>query len=565
MNRTSGSRSAAACGPLMPPQAHPTGQRTLWIFLAAMGLCSILLRQAFPIVAIAAPHDDYLFITLAESLLQGRWLGDYNHLTHAKGMAYPVFLALNQLAGWPLKLTEHILYLGAALYFSHMLGRIFNARWLTIVTFMLLAFNPAPWSPVVGGRVVREGLYTSLTLLMLALALRCYMLPDGTSVRQALRKHWAGLSLLGLVGGVFWLTREEGVWLLPSIGMLAAYGLMARWRQGVAILPALAYLGVPLIVAQLPIQTVNTLNYRQYGVYHHNDFHSPDFVAAYGALSRIRHDAWQRYVVIPKDARERAYRFSAAARELKPHLEGELGQAWRAIGCEQTRTTPCPEILSGWFMWALRDAVLAAGHYQTAPQAAAFYRQLASQINTACDQTPQDCLPRRQTLVPPWRWHYAADTLRSSAQVASTLTSLHGLPIGPGEGFGTPGQLDTFARITHEPVNPSPQPTPLHAVAKVLTTIERTLLRYGLPLALILLAWHALQAARTRRLGAGLAVGLTLAAAVTVRVLLLGFLEATSIPSNNMLYLSPALPLALALIPVACAAHLQRHTTSTAT
>ena len=50
-----------------------------------------------------------------------------------------------------------------------------------------------------------------------------------------------------------------------------------------------------------------------------------------------------------------------------------------------------------------------------------------------------------------------------------------------------------------------------------------------------------------------------------VRVLLLGFLEATSIPSNNMLYLSPALPLALALIPVACAAHLQRHTTSTAT
>ena len=318
MSHPTGSRSKAACGTKIPPATHPIGQRTLWILLAAIGLSSILLRQAFPIVAIAAPHDDYLFITLAESLLQGRWLGDYNHLTHAKGVAYPVFLALNQLAGWPLKLTEHILYLGAALYFSHMLGRIVNARWLTIVTFMLLAFNPAPWSPVVGGRVIREGLYTSLTLLMFALALRCYILPDGTSVTQALRKHWAGLSLLGLVGGVFWLTREEGVWLLPSMGMLVVYGLMVRWRQGVAILPALAYLGLPLMVAQLPIQTVNTLNYRQYGVYHHNDFHSPDFVAAYGALSRIRHDAWQRYVVFPKDARERAYRFSAAARELKP-------------------------------------------------------------------------------------------------------------------------------------------------------------------------------------------------------------------------------------------------------
>ena len=565
MSHPTGSRSKAACGTKIPPATHPIGQRTLWILLAAIGLSSILLRQAFPIVAIAAPHDDYLFITLAESLLQGRWLGDYNHLTHAKGVAYPVFLALNQLAGWPLKLTEHILYLGAALYFSHMLGRIVNARWLTIVTFMLLAFNPAPWSPVVGGRVVREGLYTSLTLLMFALALRCYILPDGTSVTQALRKHWAGLSLLGLVGGVFWLTREEGVWLLPSMGMLVVYGLMVRWRQGVAILPALAYLGLPLMVAQLPIQTVNTLNYRQYGVYHHNDFHSPDFVAAYGALSRIRHDAWQRYVVFPKDARERAYRFSAAARELKPHLEGELGQAWRAIGCEQTRTTPCPEILSGWFMWALRDAVQAAGHYQTAPQAAAFYRQLATQINTACDQSPGECLPRRQTLVPPWRPQYAADTLRASAQIATTLTNLHGLPIGPGEGFGTPKQLDTMARITHQPVAAPPPSATLHQMAMGLAAAQRLILRYGLPLALLAGAWATLQALRNRKLNACHAIGLALTAAIAVRVLLLGFLEATSIPSNNMLYLSPALPLALALIPVACAAHLQRHTTSTAT
>lgn len=565
MSRAPGSRITAACGTLMQPAAHKIGQRILWIFMAAIGLCSILLRQAFPIVAIAAPHDDYLFITLAESLLQGRWLGDYNHLTHAKGVAYPVFLALNQLAGWPLKLTEHILYLGAALYFCHMLGRVFNARWLTIVTFMLLAFNPAAWSPVVGGRAVREGLYISLTLLMLALALRCYILPHGISAAQTLRKNWAGLSLLGLVGGVFWLTREEGVWLLPSMGMLAAYGLIVRWRQGGTKLTALAYLGLPLLVAQVPIHTVNALNYQHYGVYRHNDFHSPDFMGAYGALSRIRHDAWQRYVVFPKDARERAYRFSAAARELKPHIEGELGQAWRAIGCEQTRTAPCPEILSGWFMWALRDAVLAAGHYQTAPQAAAFYRQLASQINTACDQYPGECLPQRQSLVPPWRLHYAADTLRASVQVATTLMSLHGLPIGPGEGFGTPGQLDTFARIAHELVNASPQPTPRHDVARALTAIERTLLRYGLPLAVILLALHALQAARTRRIGAGLAVSLTLAAAVIVRILLLGFLEATSIPSNNMLYLSPVLPLALALIPVVCTAHLQRYTIGTAT
>ena len=45
------------------------------------------------------------------------------------------------------------------------------------------------------------------------------------------------------------------------------------------------------------------------------------------------------------------------------------------------------------------------------------------------------------------------------------------------------------------------------------------------------------------------AMWLVLAAALGTRVVLLGFLEATSIPSNNMLYLSPVAPIALALVP----------------
>ena len=39
-----------------------------------------------------------------------------------------------------------------------------------------------------------------------------------------------------------------------------------------------------------------------------------------------------------------------------------------------------------------------------------------------------------------------------------------------------------------------------------------------------------------------------LAAAIVTRVVLLGFLEATSIPSNNMLYLFPVVPIAMAMV-----------------
>ena len=57
-------------------------------------------------------------------------------------------------------------------------------------------------------------------------------------------------------------------------------------------------------------------------------------------------------------------------------------------------------------------------------------------------------------------------------------------------------------------------------------------------------------AVRRRRVSAGLAVASALVAAVAARVVLLGFLEATSIPSNNMLYLLPVVPMALALLPM---------------
>ncbi len=43
-------------------------------------------------------------------------------------------------------------------------------------------------------------------------------------------------------------------------------------------------------------------------------------------------------------------------------------------------------------MWALRDAVQAAGHYRTAVEARAFYRQLADEVDRACD-AGEDTLP----------------------------------------------------------------------------------------------------------------------------------------------------------------------------
>ena len=532
-------------------------------------LLSLWLRGAFPITAFGgAVHDDQLFVRMAASIGSGNWLGNYDNLTHAKGAAYSLFLLANHGTGLPVKISEHFLYLLAALFFSIIIGRVYATRWAVIASFVLLAFTPTAWNPETGGRIVREGLYVSLSLFLIALAAHCLVMNKSVSVAEEFREKRLSLVLLGLTGGFYWLTREEGVWLLPSIAILALFWLWSRppalcmWKTKVL------FMALPLIPFVLIVGTVNSLNYYKYGVFRNNDFRSTDFQLAYGALSRIKHDQWERYVVFPRDARERAYRFSPAVRELQPYFEGPLGEAWRVGGCRQTGINPCPEILSGWFMWALRDAVSAAGHYRSAEVAQLFYVRLAAEVNAACDSHPGECLPHRQSMTPPWRPHYLLDTVRTSWQVFETLVTLRGVPEGVGVSTGTSEQLALFAKVTNGPLAPSAPSVPSAGIAEqtthskvsprdlvrfklatYLATAERTICTIGVPLALIAWLLWLVMAVRRRKLDAGLVVASALVVALGARVVLLAYLEATSIPSNNMLYLFPVVPMTLALIP----------------
>ena len=64
------------------------------------------------------------------------------------------------------------------------------------------------------------------------------------------------------------------------------------------------------------------------------------------------------------------------------------------------------QIPGGWFMWALRDAVAAAGHYSSGTAAADYYRRLANEINIACDEGRLECYGRRATMMAPWHSEY---------------------------------------------------------------------------------------------------------------------------------------------------------------
>jgi hypothetical protein len=448
------------------PEGLRASKGRLWLAAwAGVTLLSLWLTAGFPVTAIGpAALDDALFLRLAQSLLDRQWLGPFDDGTLAKGMLYPFFIAMAFLADLPLKTAQQLFYLAVCAGVARWVARRACSPALGLVLFTALAFNPLMWLPFMA-RVIRENIYVSLVLLVLALCSATLFRPDA-------RAGWRGRAMLsacsGLALGCFWLTREEGPWILPCMAVLAALWLAAtlrtiaspQARSGskaaasmllVTVLPGLLFFW-------LTLGTVMLANRNHYGVAETSEFHSRSFKRGYDALARIRHEQEQRYVVFPADARTKAYAHSAAARELQPFFEGAGGARWRATGCEQTRLSPCPEILAGWFMWALREAVAQAGHYRSAPEALHFYERLADEVHAACESGKIECLPRRDTLAPPFRWHYLADMGTPARVLVPFVFAMGEGSVGAEPSSGSPQQLALFRALTGSVLAPVAEP-----------------------------------------------------------------------------------------------------------
>jgi hypothetical protein len=437
-------------------------------FVIAAGLClvafSLLLRSAVPVFAITDQRfDDGLFLRLAYSLGAGKWLGPYDDLTLAKGMAYPAFILAAFATGIPLKLAEQGVYLAACGLMAWLVARLTRNRWLALLLFGCLALNPVLWTTSLA-HVRREGIYISLSLAVIALA--AILLLAGDQLRSA-NKRFAVLVMLGLVGAAYWLTREEGIWLVPALAVLIVASAVENWsrlrsrdhptsRVRRLVLPVGAA-AIVTVTFTAVVGTVGLMNYRYYGAFTTNEFQSAPFRAAYGALSRIQHGEWQRYIVFPQDARDKAYSVSAAAGELHPFFEGALGELWRKSACEQARIEPCRDIPAGWFIWAFRQAVAAAGHYSSARDAFAFYERLAAEINTACDDGRIACLASRATLMPPFRGQFIEETVLNAPRLGNILLDSGKGEIGAPPSDGPQSLLDRFADLVG-PLSGATQP-----------------------------------------------------------------------------------------------------------
>lgn len=527
----------------------------LFIFFSLI-LIKLMLTSGQSIFAIGgAGHDDRLFINLAQHLIRGEWLGEYNNLTLAKGMFFPLFIALSFKIGIPLIISQQLLYILGTVIFTISIKPFFKNSFALIIPFTVLLFNPISYANIVFTRVVRDGIYLSLTLIVVSLSVGYLLRIKNNYSNQVL---W--LSLLGAFFLFFWLTREEGVWLLPLVAIIImtpilidGYDTFTRKLNKQVLINRVLLSLIPLLITIVGIHIVSSINQRYYDLYTRVEFQSNSFVDAYGSLLRVHHENWIPDVPVPKDVRQKVYAVSPAFKELEPFLEGDIGKSWMSEDVN--------DIKGGWFVWAFRDSVSAAGYYRDAKTSSRYYERIANEVNDSCSQGKLTCLKnKKSSMNPPFKKAYIGPFINTVKSSIHFIYSYSGISAYPSESIGDYESYNLFSDVTKSPVSPlvsesnpfTNQAARSSRLNNILDGIIYIYKTFTYPITIVLsiictlvIVLDSLRNKSSRRL---CLILLLLLSIIATRLLLISYIHVSSFSAVNILYLSPVHPLMLAYL-----------------
>ena len=417
--------------------------RVVGIIVGAVAV-SIALRLNSPVHLMAQLNfDDALFAHQGWMLTTERWLGPYSFPTLTKGPGYPLFIALAYRLDLPLKLAEHVLYLAAAGVLAVAAWRMARARWLAVVLFAALVLDPSHLGAA-SSWVNRDNYYSALCLLLVGLVLLITTEVPAVGRRGAavaVPLALAAAAVLGIVAAAYYITREERIWLAPTLVLAVAAGVLS-WRRPGARPAATAAVALTVVVgagfvASWAVGEVRARNQQAYGSDIIGDLAEGEGARAYAAWQRVDLGDVDGWVTVNAEQRRAVYDVSPAAAELAEHLEG-YGTRWMGEDCYPTFAPDC-DYRGGQFVWVLREAAGWTGHAGDAAELQAFLGRLADEIGAACDDGRLPCLDPGPAGMPPLARVDTGAFWPSAHRLTTYLLSFEsGEPGGVRDSRGTP-------------------------------------------------------------------------------------------------------------------------------
>jgi hypothetical protein len=400
------------------------------------------ITAGFPITAFAhGVFDDALFIRLAESVVSGEWFGDYDMLTLVKAPLYSLFIAINYLLGLQFKAMEHAIYIIACVVFYLALVKASVNRYIALVVFLFLLFNPFHHNTV-----ERGWFYAALTFLVVSGLLYVIAL----RVKSGYVKSWHAF-LLGLGIACLYLSREEMLWLYPLL--LVAFGILFYIPDKPVLKRTLSRI-LPVLVLGIafPIVVVMSGNYMKYGYWGVTDTSIDSFKPAMRKIKSVRAGDEIPFVDVTQKSFDQIYSASPTFAKLRSKLQGDLGAKWGSLMCRR-KSSACGEIGGGYLFWALREALETEGYFQQVDKVEGFFSDVDFELKNACEAGQLDCSRFVWPVRYPIRLNRIDDYLmKIPGFVRYMVTGLNGLLPGYGQSMGPEDKLLVFEKLSNTTV-----------------------------------------------------------------------------------------------------------------
>ena len=502
----------------------------LSVGLLLLALLKLWLVHTEDIYGSATEYDALWFLNAAKHWY---WGSEYGWTAFVRPPAYPLFIALVHLAGIPLRIGIELMQAAGYLALVAGLRKAGAPRSVCLVSYAAMTLHPGSFQ--LNSVTMADNFYAAILPLALGgLLLTLFTAKLGHAT-------WTGLTL-----ALLWNTREESFLILPMVVVFLVVALFRQrlvtrsWKTALRywLKPTSAMLGTLLLINL----AINAANYRAFHSFSKSELTASSFRAAYKALLRIKPARDQHFVSVSTDSLEKAYSVSPTFAQLRPQLEGDLGRNWQvpafsALGAH--------EIGGPWFLWALRSTANAQGIHQSAESADRFYRNVAKEINRACDES---MVPSRfvlSSLLDPGAIARVRYMPQSLPRIAALFLLRYHTFESRDDDILTESQHALYDEMTNR--------APAHGGARTLgisTRLENFIGNYhrllviGLSVAgfaaALMTAWRFRQFRATDSINATL---ILLLATILLRVLLFTFLDATWWVGGYERYLFPVLPL----------------------
>lgn len=341
----------------------------LFLGLLVLALFKLWIVHTEEIYGSSTEYDALKYVGLAKHWY---WGAPYGWTAFVRPCAYPLFIAVIHFCGIPLRIAIELIQMVGYAALIAALRQAGVPRMLSLVIFAAMILHPA--SLTFNNHSMSDSFYTAI----LSLAL-------GGSLLTLLTRKFSHAIWTGAAYAVLWNTREES-FLIPVI--LAVFVVIALFQRRDAstrkahLLFWLKRSGALAGTMLLLVAAVYSANYRTFLSFAKSDMSSPAFESAFKALHRIKPSYSLRFISVNIGALRMAYEVSPAFAQLKPQFEALDGRNWTNNVFDTLGTRE----YGPWFMWALRNVTANAGYYKDPATARDFYRQVAREINRACDE-----------------------------------------------------------------------------------------------------------------------------------------------------------------------------------